>query len=61
MRHNQRGDVALRDLLMQAKQVAASGVNTSDEAVDAPCPAELSEALKADPELADAFARLTPG
>lgn len=52
---------AIRALLAQAMDHAAAGRLPAPEARVADMPAELAEALEADPELADAFHALTPG
>lgn len=52
---------ALRDLLAQAKAVAAAGTKAPRRIAPITLPAELTAALEADPDLATAFAALTPG
>lgn len=52
---------AVRSFLAQAKAIAASGLRTPREPAAFDLPVEMVEALDADAELAEAFARLTPG
>lgn len=52
---------SLRAYLAEAVGYAAAGVRPEKEAEDLDLPEELVEALDADPELAEAFHRLTPG
>jgi uncharacterized protein YdeI (YjbR/CyaY-like superfamily) len=52
---------ALRGFLAQAKALAEAGLRAPRETMDADLPEEMVEALDADPALAEAFARLTPG
>lgn len=51
----------LRAYLTEAMGYAAAGVKAPKEARELDLPDELVEALDADPELAEAFHRLTPG
>lgn len=52
---------ALRAYLAEAKGYAEAGVRPARATPDVDLPPELTAALAADPVLADAFARLTPG
>jgi uncharacterized protein YdeI (YjbR/CyaY-like superfamily) len=52
---------AVRGFLAQAKALAEAGRRAPREPMDADLPEEMVEALDADPALAEAFARLTPG
>jgi uncharacterized protein YdeI (YjbR/CyaY-like superfamily) len=52
---------AVRGFLAQAKAQAGAGRRASRVVEEAALPAEMVEALDADPALAEAFARLTPG
>lgn len=52
---------ALRDLLAQAKAAAAAGARAPRRVAPITLPVELTAALEADPDLAAAFAALTPG
>ena len=52
---------ALRGFLAQGKALAEAGLRAPRRSVDAALPEEMVEALDADPALAEAFARLTPG
>ncbi len=52
---------ALRGLLAQARALAEAGRRAPRESPVADLPEEMVEALDADPALAEAFARLTPG
>ncbi|MCO4764360.1 MAG: YdeI/OmpD-associated family protein [Myxococcales bacterium] len=51
----------LRTYLTEAKGYAASGVKPPKNTNELEVPAELADAFIADPELAGAFAQLTPG
>jgi uncharacterized protein YdeI (YjbR/CyaY-like superfamily) len=51
----------IRAYLSEAMANAAAGLVAPKEAQDIELPGELTEALSADPELAEAFAKLTPG
>ena len=51
----------IRAYLIEAAGYADAGVVAPKQAVDIDLPDELVEALDADPELAEAFAALTPG
>jgi len=51
----------IRAYLQEAMGYAEAGVQPPEEARDLDLPDELIEALDADPELAEAFHRLTPG
>jgi uncharacterized protein YdeI (YjbR/CyaY-like superfamily) len=51
----------LRAYLAEAKQLADRGIKAPKVTREVDLPEELIDALDADPELADAFARLTPG
>lgn len=62
--HNEdvsRLEPAIRATLREAMGYAEAGVLPPKEARDLDLPDELIEALDADPELAEAFHRLTPG
>jgi uncharacterized protein YdeI (YjbR/CyaY-like superfamily) len=52
---------AIRAYLAEAMGYAAGGILPPKEPTEIDLPAELIEALDADPELAEAFAALTPG
>jgi uncharacterized protein YdeI (YjbR/CyaY-like superfamily) len=52
---------ALRGFLAQAKALAEAGLRAPRETPALDLPEEMAEALDADPALAEAFARLTPG
>jgi uncharacterized protein YdeI (YjbR/CyaY-like superfamily) len=52
---------AVRGFLAQAMAHAGAGRRAPREPGDVALPAEMAEALDADPALAEAFARLTPG
>lgn len=52
---------AIRAFLMQSMQVAEQGLRPTKEAAEVDLPAELVEALDADPDLAEAFSALTSG
>jgi uncharacterized protein YdeI (YjbR/CyaY-like superfamily) len=51
----------IRAYLTEAMGYAAAGVKPPKEARDRDLPDELIEAMDADPELAEAFHKLTPG
>ena len=51
----------IRAYLKEAMGYAAAGISPPKVAREVPIPDELVEALDADPELAEAFAALTPG
>lgn len=52
---------AIRGFLAQAMRLAAAGIRPPKVQADPDLPEELVEALDADPDLAEAFHRLTPG
>jgi uncharacterized protein YdeI (YjbR/CyaY-like superfamily) len=52
---------AIRSYLQEAADYAGKGIKPATEARELELPGELVEALGADPELADAFGKLTPG
>lgn len=51
----------IRAYLREAISYADAGIKPPKEQVELELPTELSEALQVDPELADAFHKLTPG
>lgn len=51
----------IRSYLQEAMDYAAAGIKPRNEASELNLPVELVEALNADPELSEAFHRLTPG
>lgn len=51
----------IRAYLDEAKRHADAGARAPKERVEREIPVELAEAMDADPELAEAFRRLTPG
>ena len=51
----------VRACLLEAMGYAEAGIRPTRASEDLELPAELSDALQADPLLADAFHRLTPG
>jgi uncharacterized protein YdeI (YjbR/CyaY-like superfamily) len=51
----------IRTYLQEAMGYAAAGIKPVKESIEIELPDELIEALDADPELAEAFHRLTPG
>jgi len=54
-------ETIVRAYLTEAMGYAAAGIKPRKEAVELELPDELVESLDADPELAEAFYRLTPG
>lgn len=54
-------EAAIRACLQEAMGYAEAGIRPNRASEDLELPAELSDALQADPLLADAFHRLTPG
>ena len=55
------GEATLRSYLAEAMDYAEAGVRPPKEASEIDLPEELVDALDSDPELAEAFHRLTPG
>jgi uncharacterized protein YdeI (YjbR/CyaY-like superfamily) len=51
----------LRSYLAEARSYAEAGITAPKDPVEPELPEEMVEALDSDPELADAFRRLTPG
>jgi uncharacterized protein YdeI (YjbR/CyaY-like superfamily) len=54
-------EAVIRGFLAQAMRFAAAGIRPPKVQADPDLPGELVEALDADPDLAEAFHRLTPG
>jgi uncharacterized protein YdeI (YjbR/CyaY-like superfamily) len=56
-----RAEPVIRAFLTQCMQVAEQGLRPPKDVAEVDLPAELVEALDADPDLAEAFSALTPG